>query len=325
MAFRMLIPVFSALFGYVLFYGTPTGPVVGCVWGLTLGTLAGLLDFRLARVSHGTLFGALAGMALGYGAGELVASSIREVIDGPIREYVTVFSRALGVVVGLSAGAARGRELTVSGLRALLLSESAEEQAKVLDTSSIIDGRIADVCETGFFEGPFYVPQFILGELQHIADSSDPSKRTRGRRGLDVLKKLQSIAGLEVRIVEDDYPKIRDVDAKLIAFAKSRLAKVVTNDFNLNKVADVQGVRVLNINELSNALKPPVLPGDSLRVYVQKEGKEIHQGVAYLDDGTMVVVEQGRDLISRTVDVEVTSVLQTTAGRMIFAKPQNGR
>ena len=192
----------------------------------------------------------------------------------------------------------------------------------VVDTSAIIDGRLADICETGFLEGPFIIPQFILQELQHIADSSDALKRTRGRRGLDVLQRIKKMSGLEVRIVEDDFPRIREVDAKLVALARAMNAKIVTNDFNLNKVCQVQGIPVLNVNELSNALRPVVLPGEAMQVYVLKEGKEANQGVAYLDDGTMVVIESGRRMIGRKLEVTVTSVLQTTAGRMIFARPK---
>jgi uncharacterized protein YacL len=192
--------------------------------------------------------------------------------------------------------------------------------AKILDTSVIIDGRIADLCETGFMEGKFLLPQFILQELQHIADSSDSLKRARGRRGLDVLRRVQEMPGVTVEIVDDDFAQIREVDAKVVALAKTRGAKIVTNDLNLNKVASLQGVKVLNINELSNALRPVVLPGESMRVFVLKEGKEAGQGVAYLEDGTMVVVDDGKRLISKYIDVTVTSVLQTTAGRMIFAR-----
>jgi uncharacterized protein YacL len=184
----------------------------------------------------------------------------------------------------------------------------------------IIDGRIADLCETGFLEGVFIIPQFILHELQHIADSSDSLKRARGRRGLDILHRIQNMPGLTVTIVEEDFPHIKDVDAKLVALGKRLGAKIVTNDLNLNKVAQLQGVRVLNINELSNALRPVVLPGESMRVLVLREGKEVGQGVSYLDDGTMIVVDDAKRFIGRNVDVVVTSVLQTAAGRMIFTK-----
>jgi uncharacterized protein YacL len=191
---------------------------------------------------------------------------------------------------------------------------------KILDTSVIIDGRIADVIEIGFVEGTFIIPQFILQELQYIADSPDPIRRTKGRRGLDIIHRIQKLANIEVRIVEQDFSKIKEVDAKLIALARLFSAKVITNDFNLSKVAQLQGVSVMNINELANILKPVVLPGESLNLFIAKEGKEHNQGVAYLDDGTMVVVENARKLIGKNADLTVTSVLQTTAGRMIFAR-----
>ena len=184
----------------------------------------------------------------------------------------------------------------------------------------IIEGRIADVCETGFLDGTLIVPQFVLRELQLVADSSDSLKRNRGRRGLDILQRMQKMGGVQVQIVEDDFPNLRDVDMKLIELAKKYDAKIVTNDFNLNKVAQLQSLPVLNINELANALKPIVLPGEIMRVFILKEGKEYNQGVAYLDDGTMVVVDNAKKMISKTIDIAVTSVLQTTAGKMIFGK-----
>jgi uncharacterized protein YacL len=191
---------------------------------------------------------------------------------------------------------------------------------KILDTSVIIDGRIADIAETGFLDGVLVIPQFVLRELQLVADSADGMKRNRGRRGLDVLQRLQKMSNLNIQIVEEDFPNVREVDMKLIELAKVYDCKIVTNDFNLNKVAQVRGVEVLNINELANSLKPIVLPGELMRVFILKEGKEYNQGVAYLDDGTMVVVDNARKMIAKTIDVSVTSVLQTTAGKMIFGK-----
>lgn len=193
---------------------------------------------------------------------------------------------------------------------------------KILDTSVIIDGRIADICRTGFLEGVLVIPGFVLEELQHIADSSDVLKRNRGRRGLDILNKIQKEMKVKVQIYEGDFEEVSEVDSKLIKLAKVMNGKVVTNDFNLNKVCELQGVSVLNINDLANAVKPVVLPGEELTVQVIKDGKEHGQGVAYLDDGTMIVVEGGREYIGNDVDVLVTSVLQTSAGRMIFAKPK---
>lgn len=196
------------------------------------------------------------------------------------------------------------------------------EEHKILDTSVIIDGRIADICKTGFIEGTLVIPEFVLEELQHIADSSDLLKRNRGRRGLDILNKIQKELDVKVLIYEGDFEEIGEVDSKLVKLAKALHGKVVTNDFNLNKVCELQGVSVLNINDLANAVKPVVLPGEEIIVQVIKDGKEHGQGVAYLDDGTMIVVEGGRDYIGATMEVLVTSVLQTSAGRMIFAKPK---
>ncbi|MCJ8014970.1 PIN/TRAM domain-containing protein [Paenibacillus sp. KQZ6P-2] len=196
------------------------------------------------------------------------------------------------------------------------------EEHKILDTSVIIDGRIADICKTGFIEGTIVIPEFVLEELQHIADSSDLLKRNRGRRGLDILNKIQKELDVRVLIYEGDFEEISEVDSKLVKLAKVLQGKVVTNDFNLNKVCELQGVSVLNINDLANAVKPVVLPGEEIMVQVIKDGKEHGQGVAYLDDGTMIVVEGGRDYIGNMMEVLVTSVLQTSAGRMIFAKPK---
>ena len=195
-------------------------------------------------------------------------------------------------------------------------------QPKILDTSVIIDGRIADICKSGFIEGALIIPTFVLEELQHIADSSDLLKRNRGRRGLDILNRMQKELDLNVQIENRDFEDIAEVDSKLVKLGQLLDAKVITNDYNLNKVAELQGVSVLNINELSNAVKPVVLPGEEMVVHVVKDGKEFGQGVAYLDDGTMIVVDGGKKHIGETVGVLVTSVLQTAAGRMIFAKPK---
>jgi uncharacterized protein YacL len=223
--------------------------------------------------------------------------------------------------MGAVTGAAKGELLNLSALGGLFGSETeVRTNQKILDTSVIIDGRIADIADTGFFDGVLVVPQFVLHELQMVADSADSMKRNRGRRGLDILHRIQKMAHVKVQIVNDDFPQVREVDMKLIELAKLYRCKIITNDFNLNKVAHVRGVEVLNINELANSLKPIVLPGELMRVFILKEGKEYNQGVAYLDDGTMVVVDNARRMISKTVDISVTSVLQTTAGKMIFGK-----
>ena len=217
-------------------------------------------------------------------------------------------------------GAHEGRVVRARAIIAAFRDSSRLHQYKVLDTSVIIDGRIADICETGFLEGTLVVPQFVLRELQQVADSSDSLKRNRGRRGLDILQKIQKMAHVQVQIVETDFPEVREVDLKLIELARRMSGKIVTNDFNLNKVAQLRGVPVLNINELANSLKPVVLPGEVMRVFIIKEGKEAGQGVGYLDDGTMVVVDQAKRALGKTIEVSVTSVLQTTAGKMIFCR-----
>ncbi len=200
--------------------------------------------------------------------------------------------------------------------------KSSSRRVKILDTSVIIDGRIADICQTGFLDGVIVIPHFVLIELQHIADSSDALKRNRGRRGLDTLNRIQKEINIEVEMYEGDFEDVHEVDSKLVKLAKLMDGTVVTNDFNLNKVCEIQDVPVLNINDLANAVKPVVLPGEELNVQVIKDGKEYNQGVAYLDDGTMIVVEKGRDFIGKRIEVIVTSVLQTSAGRMIFVKPK---
>lgn len=197
------------------------------------------------------------------------------------------------------------------------------ETFKILDTSAIIDGRIVDICKTGFLEGVIVVAGFVLEELRHIADSPDLLKRNRGRRGLDILNKIQKEMDTPVQIYEGDFEELGEVDSKLVRLAKVMNGKIITNDFNLNKVCELQGITVLNINELANAVKPVVLPGEEMTAQIIKDGKEIGQGVAYLEDGTMVVVEGGKRHIGETIEVLVTSVLQTAAGRMIFAKPKN--
>jgi len=292
-------------------------------YGVALGALLGIItiysDLILRKVDFGTLVGGLVGLASGL----LFATLVFIPIKALVRDDMAAASFALKGIFGyggLLIGLRRGKGITPRGVFSMLRGKGFEENLKILDTSVIIDGRIADICEAGFIEGIFIVPQFILQELQYIADSQDSIKRARGRRGLDVLHKIQKMTNITVKIVEEDFPKIKEVDSKLVALGQLLNAKVITNDFNLNKVAQLQGVSVLNINELANSLKPVVLPGEIMRVFVLKEGKEYNQGVAYLDDGTMVVIENGRKLISKNAEVVVTSVLQTTAGRMIFAK-----
>jgi len=279
---------------------------------------------RIRRASLKTLIGAAVGSILGivgaYLIGTLITSQESAAVPPESRAFLTLALIFFMAYIGLMVGAAKGDYLELSALGGIFSDKIARRDLKILDTSVIIDGRIADVAETGFLTGTLIVPQFILRELQQVADSPDSSKRQRGRRGLDMLNRLQNNASLDIQISETDFPSVREVDLKLIELGKQLDAVIVTNDFNLNKVAQLRGVNVLNINELANALKPVVLPGEAMRVFILKEGKEYNQGVAYLDDGTMVVVDNARRLIGKNADIAVTSVLQTTAGKMIFGK-----
>lgn len=318
---RMIVVAVFMLAGYL--YGLRYGLMVqGIAIGISFGMLAVIVESRLRKMSFGSILGGLLGLATGLIFARLLLVPLRYFIDSESLILISfVMNAALGYG-GLLVGLNRGKNLTIPAIMRLFKGQEIEEDLKILDTSVIIDGRIADIIEVGFLEGIFIIPQFILQELQYIADSPDPIRRTKGRRGLDVLHRIQKMSNINVRIVEEDLPKIKEVDAKLIALARLFNAKVITNDFNLSKVAQLQGVSVLNINELANILKPVVLPGETLNLFIVKEGKEYNQGVAYLDDGTMVVIENARRLIGKNVEVVVTSVLQTTAGRMIFAKPK---
>jgi uncharacterized protein YacL len=296
---------------------------VGALAGLAFGLGLVVVERQLRRVQGRTILQSLMGLILGLLVGGLVFNAMANLFVGFPSE-IGLFVQTLALLGGGYLGARlaldKGAEFSLAGFVRLLKEQPRTESYKLLDTSVIIDGRIADITETGFIDGTLVIPQFILRELQHIADSSDPLKRNRGRRGLDILQKIQKNVDIRVEISDMDFPEIREVDNKLVAMAKALRAKIVTNDFNLNKVAELHGVGVLNINELTNALRPVVLPGEDMRVYVLKEGKEYNQGIAYLDDGTMVVVDNGRRHIGQTIDVCVTSVLQTTAGRMIFSR-----
>jgi len=290
--------------------------------GAVIGTAIVLFEWKLRMVSLKRLIGAAIGSVLGICGAYLFALVIRNSVPaGNTQSFLQILVMLLMAYVGLIVGANKGDLLNLAALGGIFGGEKqAKKSYKILDTSVIIDGRIADVAETGFLDGVIVTPQFVLRELQLVADSADSLKRNRGRRGLDILQRLQKVANLQIQIVEDDFPAIREVDLKLIELAKMYEGKIITNDFNLNKVAQLQGVEVLNINELANSLKPIVLPGEAMRVFILKEGKEYNQGVAYLDDGTMVVVDNARKMIGKTIDVSVTSVLQTTAGKMIFGK-----
>ncbi|MHB1128146.1 MAG: PIN domain-containing protein [Bacillota bacterium] len=280
---------------------TPTQDIVGGAIGLIVGLIiANLLGIPFSRVPFiGPYLPILASLVLAY-VGISVGIKKKE-------EMFSFFSR----------GGNRDKHMFKPDSKRL-----PGNTYKILDTSVIIDGRIADICKSGFIEGTLLIPSFVLEELRHIADSSDLLKRNRGRRGLDILNKIRKELDVMVQIYEKDYEDLLEVDSKLVRMAQGLGAQIITNDFNLNKVAELQGIRVLNINELANAVKPIVLPGEEMAVQVIKDGKEIGQGIGYLDDGTMIVVENGKKHIGQSISVMVTSVLQTSAGRMIFAKPK---
>jgi uncharacterized protein YacL len=316
---------FIAIISASAFYLRPLDlePVPSAGLGLLVGIAIVIFEVRLKQVSLRRLIGAATGSVMGIIGAYFISLVLRQALPA---NTSTVPFLQLGVLllmtyVGLIVGANKGDMLNLAAFGGVFGGEKQPRHSfKILDTSVIIDGRIADIAETGFLDGSLVIPQFVLRELQLVADSADSMKRNRGRRGLDILQRIQKMPELNVQIVEDDFPSIRDVDMKLIELAKLYDCKIVTNDFNLNKVAQLHGVDVLNINELANALKPVVLPGETMRVFILKEGKEYNQGVAYLDDGTMVVVDNAKRMISKTVDITVTSVLQTTAGKMIFGK-----
>jgi uncharacterized protein YacL len=291
--FRFLIIVFITLAGYFFppFYLAPQyGAAVGFILSIVMVYLETRIRKSQFKIIWSSTVGTFAGVLLimPY-IGFLVGTRKFEWLDPP---YLLRFFKEKNV----------GRSYSI------------------LDTSVIIDGRIADICDTAFIGGTLVIPQFILKELQLVADSSDSMKRQRGRRGLEVLDHIQKSSQVSTIISEMDFPEVQDVDSKLVELAKQMDAKIITNDFNLNKVAQLQGLHVLNINELANALKPVVLPGETIKVFILKEGKEKDQGVAYLDDGTMVVVDNSRKMIGQNIDVTVTSVLQTTVGKMIFGR-----
>lgn len=305
---RLIFIIFVGLACYIL-HPFGLAATVDLPIGLGIGLAVVLFEMRLRAVSLKRLIGAAIGSILGIIGAFLFSTVIRNSLaPGSTQSFLELIIMLFMAYVGLVVGANKGDLLNLSALGGVFGGEKqAKKSQKILDTSVIIDGRIADIAETGFLDGVLVIPQFVLRELQLVADSADPLKRNRGRRGLDILQRVQKIATVQVQIVEDDFPAIREVDLKLIELAKEFEAKIITNDFNLNKVAQLQGVEVLNINELANALKPIVLPGEAMRVFILKEGKEYNQGVAYLDDGTMVVVDNARKMIGKTVDVAVTS------------------
>ncbi|HUA01810.1 MAG TPA: PIN domain-containing protein [Candidatus Aquilonibacter sp.] len=321
LALRVIFTVVCVVVGYH-FRPFSISNRAGAIAGFVFAIAVILFETRLQRASLRRLIGAAVGSILGI-LGAYLTSLIftHTTMPESTRSFFSLAVFLVMTYIGLILGANKGDMLNLQALGGLFGSErSMRHSVKLLDTSVIIDGRVADIAEALFLDGTIVIPQFVLRELQLVADSADPLKRQRGRRGLEVLQRIQKMPNLDVQIAEDDFAQIADVDLKLIELAKRYDAKVVTNDFNLNKVATLQGIDIMNVNQLANALKPVVLPGEVMRVFILREGKEYNQGVAYLDDGTMVVVDGARKMINKTIDINVTSVHQTTAGKMIFGR-----
>ncbi len=307
-------------FGHLWWVGWLGGAI-----GLAVAFVTLALEQVIKRIPLKTILGSVLGLFVGLGIGKLASYPFDKYLELPnLQIPLYIFFSAIFGYIGLVLGGKKMSEVSTPYFLDPTGKLASRVPQKILDTSVIIDGRIADIAETGFVEGTLIVPKFILEELQYIADSSDDLRRTRGRRGLDILKRLQQQNPLRVEFTEDDVPNAAGADSKLVALGLKMRAKIITNDFNLHKVAELQGVEVLNINQLANAMKPAVLPGECLQVQILREGKSQGQGVAYLDDGTMVVIENARRFIGKEVEVSVTSVLQTTAGRMIFSEIKNG-
>ena len=316
-----LLFVAAVTYTAILLRPFQAAPIPNAAFGLVLASLFVVFEIRLRHTAVTSMLGAMIGGALGLATAKTVGAALFWAnTDNDRVVFLHAFILLALPYLGLLIGGRKGEWLEPGRLVGIFRATGPTRRYRILDTSVIIDGRVADICETGFLDGTLVVPQFVLKELQLVADSADSLKRNRGRRGLDILQKMQKMSGLDVMISDVDFPDVREVDLKLIELARTLQGKIVTNDFNLNKVAQLRGVAVLNINELANSLKPVVLPGEIMRVFILKEGKEYNQGVAYLDDGTMVVVDNARKLIGKTIDVVVTSVLQTTAGKMIFGR-----
>src|SRR5262245_52606910 len=320
-ALARVLFVAAVAYAAAVLHPLPVAVPANVAFALVLAGLVVLFESRLGETAVTRVLGSLIGCAIGLGIARTIGAGLFWADSGDRKvEFLHSFVLLVLPYLGLVLGAKHGEWLEPARLISLFRAAGPQRRYKILDTSVIIDGRIADVCETGFVDGTLVIPQFVLKELQLVADSSDALKRNRGRRGLDILQKIQKMAGVEVLVSDVDFPDVREVDLKLIELARTLHGKIVTNDFNLNKVAQLRGVDVLNVNELANSLKAVVLPAELRRVFILKEGKEYNQGVAYLDDGTMVVVDNARKLISKTIDIVVTSVLQTTAGKMIFGR-----
>jgi uncharacterized protein YacL len=321
LAFRLIFVIICTGAG---FHFKPFGltSLYGALAGFVFSVSVILFELRLRKASLRRLIGAAVGSILGILGAYLISLIFTHTtIPVSTRSFFSLGVFLVMTYIGLVLGANKGDMLNLQAFGGVFGSErSLRHSVKLLDTSVIIDGRVADIADALFLDGTIIIPQFVLRELQLVADSADPLKRQRGRRGLEVLQRIQKMTHLDVQIAEDDFANIADVDMKLIELAKRYDAKVVTNDFNLNKVATLQGIEIMNVNLLANALKPVVLPGETMRVFILREGKEYNQGVAYLDDGTMVVVDGARKMINKTIDISVTSVHQTTAGKMIFGR-----
>ena len=325
---RVLFIVIGSLVGFLCSSHLPVTPWQGFALGSCFALILVIIEYFLKQVSLKNmmicLLGLIAGLAVASLLVFLTSFVMRGSEDSNILGMVAASSSLILGYLGVAIAYKNRDEfqfMTAAGVPYTWNSKNSD--VKIVDTNVIIDGRILDICKTGFIDGTLIVPRFVLKELQYIADSSDVLRRNRGRRGLDILHGMQKSPNIDVRISEQDFPEVKEVDAKLIELGKSLSAKVITNDFNLNQIAELQAVSVLNINELANAVKPVILPGETMTVRVVKEGKEYGQGVAYLDDGTMVVVDNGRSLMGQSMEVVVTSILQTAAGRMIFTKKKD--
>lgn len=320
---RTILTILFILFFVLLLKNESSfNPIIGFIIGLVISAFVIIIEIIFTRLTAKQIMFGIFGLGGGLLIANLLGYAILNIsqLQGSelIRSGLLISFNLAFAYLGIVIGIRKRDELRLSPF--FQANRGRMSMSKVLDTSVIIDGRIADICETGFLEGTLIIPKFVLQELQYIADSADALKRNRGRRGLDILKKIQEQNDVGVVIDDTDFPELKEVDSKLVKLAETINGKILTNDFNLNKVAELHGVPVLNINELANALKPVVLPNEEMRIRLMKRGKEYDQGVGYLEDGTMVVVDDARNHIGKTVDVVVTSVLQTTAGRMIFSK-----
>ncbi|OGF47858.1 MAG: hypothetical protein A2452_12145 [Candidatus Firestonebacteria bacterium RIFOXYC2_FULL_39_67] len=317
--FRIVFICVSSLVGFLIADGFNVPQYKGTIVGVFSGIAVVLLDIFSGKISVKDLSALLIGLILGLVVAALFAHGFAQIpaLQQPKNAYIPLIIYIICIYFGMVMALKKKDELL--GFRSFVGGKEKSAYSKILDTSVIIDGRVADIIELGFMDGDIIIPKFVVLELQMIADSPDTLKRNRGRRGLDIVTRMQKASPF-IRITEEDFPELRNVDEKLLKLAKKTGGKVVTNDFNLNKVASVEKIKVLNINDLSNGLKPQVIPGEYMRVKIIKEGKENNQGIAYLEDGTMIVVDGAKNAINKEIDVMITSAIQTSAGRMIFAK-----